>query len=87
MRAGAKGRGGGQVSNPHIDLYLSHIPRERTPGAGSGVHTSGALSIQTLLVTFSISEALGKSSPMLLRARELKMKLEEIHFPLTMELH
>ncbi len=60
---------------------------ENRPGAGSAVHTSSALWSQTPLVTFSVPEALGKSTPMLPRARVLKMKLVEIHFPVTMEFH
>lgn len=46
MSAGARGWGGGHSSKPHIDRYLSQIPRERImrrTGPGQGVQFTPAL--------------------------------------------
>lgn len=51
----------GHVSNPHIDLIYHRFPGKRCPGAGSEARSN--LSSRALLVTLSVSEALGKLSP------------------------
>lgn len=67
MSAGAIGWGRGPSLQPsHQSLSITDSQRknytENRPGAGSAVHTSAALSSQTLLaVAFSVPEAPGKS--------------------------
>lgn len=88
----SEGLGQGAPFQPsHRSLSITYSQgkncAENRPEAGSVVHTSVALWCQTFLVTYSIPEALGKWILMLLRARVLKMKLVEIHFPITKDLH
>lgn len=62
MGAGARGWVGGHLSNPHIDLYLSQIPREniiQRTDLEQGIPFTPALPT-LLLVKFSVPEVSGK---------------------------
>lgn len=79
MSAGAIGWGRGHRSNPHSDLYLSQIPRERIiqrTGPEQGVQFTPALHSEAkhFLLLHSLFQR-PLANQLALRGRVMKMKL------------